>query len=318
MADRFIFFGVSTGASSIMRVFPVWAEILGLGAEIVGYDIPIGTNAEAYRRAVLAIRGDDSIRGALITSHKVAFYTYAGDLFDVLDEPCQSWEEISCIYKRGGKLCGSAKDPGVAAHVLQELAPPEHWRARGADALCLGAGGSGTAISAALLQSVSPPRWVTMADVDPSRLEHLRALHERAGIDGHVAYEVVREPGDCDRLIDSLPAASLVVNATGVGKDSPGSPISEAATFPQGGIVWELNYRGELGFLQRAEQQRALRELRVENGWQYFIRAWVAVIEEVFARGISEAELEPLADVAGRFQPPTTRGPVASEQTAVR
>jgi shikimate dehydrogenase len=318
VAERFIFFGVSTGASSIMRVFPAWAEILGLGAEISGYDIPIGTDAEAYRRAVKMVQGDDSIRGALITSHKVAFYKHAGDLFDALDEPSRSWEEISCIYKRDGELRGSAKDPGVAAHVLHQLAPPEHWRTSGAHALCLGAGGSGTAISAALLRAAHQPETVTMADVDRNQLEHLRALHLRAGIDGRVLYELVRDPRDCDRLIASLPASSLVVNATGVGKDVPGSPISNAATFPESGIIWELNYRGELAFLHQAEQQRDTRGLRVDNGWQYFIRAWVAVIEEVFGRTLSEVDLERLADVAHRFQPAAQHGDAAGEWTAAR
>jgi hypothetical protein len=32
------FIGVTTGQSSIMKVFPKWSGVLGLGAEIVGYD----------------------------------------------------------------------------------------------------------------------------------------------------------------------------------------------------------------------------------------------------------------------------------------
>ena len=50
----------------------------------------------------------------------------------------------------------------------------------------------------------------------------------------------------------------MVVNATGLGKDSPGSPISDAATFPNGGIAWDFNYRGELLFLEQALSQKKI------------------------------------------------------------
>ena len=42
----FYFIGVTTGQSSIMRVFPKWAELLGLDAQIKGIDsaaLPCGT-----------------------------------------------------------------------------------------------------------------------------------------------------------------------------------------------------------------------------------------------------------------------------------
>jgi shikimate dehydrogenase len=45
-----------------------------------------------------------------------------------------------------------------------------------------------------------------------------------------------------DELMAILPPGSLVINATGMGKDRPGSPISDNGLFPERGIVWELNY----------------------------------------------------------------------------
>ena len=44
----------------------------------------------------------------------------------------------------------------------------------------------------------------------------------------------------------------VVILATGLGKDAPGSPVTARARFPDQGIVWELNYRGELIFLEQA------------------------------------------------------------------
>lgn len=45
----FYFIGVTTGQSSIMRVFPKWAELLGLDAQIKGIDFqrtPLRNNIE--------------------------------------------------------------------------------------------------------------------------------------------------------------------------------------------------------------------------------------------------------------------------------
>ena len=97
-----------------------------------------------------------------------------------------------------------------------------------------------------------------------------------------MSYHMCREPVLNDKIVESLPAGSLVVNATGLGKDRPGSPLTDACQFPENGIVWELNYRGSLEFLHQAEDQRAGKNLTIEDGWTYFIHGWTQVIAEVF------------------------------------
>jgi shikimate 5-dehydrogenase len=97
-----------------------------------------------------------------------------------------------------------------------------------------------------------------------------------------------------------------------MGKDRPGSPISDDARFPERAVVWELNYRGALDFLHQAEEQAASRLLRVEDGWRYFIFGWTAAIEEVFQRTISLAEIELLAADA-EFARPRRELPVAAD-----
>jgi shikimate dehydrogenase len=67
-----------------------------------------------------------------------------------------------------------------------------------------------------------------------------------------------------------------------MGKDSPGSPLTDAGVFPDRGLVWELNYRGELLFLQQARRQAEARDLTIEDGWIYFVHGWSAVVSEVF------------------------------------
>ena len=74
----------------------------------------------------------------------------------------------------------------------------------------------------------------------------------------------------------------MVVNATGLGKDAPGSPLTDSARFPQDGIAWEFNYRGDLAFLGRARAAAHKSGLTVEDGWVYFIHGWTRVIAEVF------------------------------------
>jgi shikimate 5-dehydrogenase len=93
--------------------------------------------------------------------------------------------------------------------------------------------------------------------------------------------ECVHTPGpaDNDRVLAGLAPGSLVVNATGLGKDAPGSPLTDAAAFPPSSVAWDLNYRGDLKFL---DQARASGHVRIEDGWVYFLHGWTQVIAEVF------------------------------------
>ena len=63
-----------------------------------------------------------------------------------------------------------------------------------------------------------------------------------------------------------------------MGKDRPGSPLTDDCKFPMHGIVWEFNYRGTLEFMHQAEAQQEARDLKIEDGWTYFIHGWTQVI----------------------------------------
>ena len=92
----------------------------------------------------------------------------------------------------------------------------------------------------------------------------------------------------------------MVINATGLGKDAPGSPISDTAEFPHGGVAWDFNYRGDLVFLDQANAQKEAKNLTVEDGWVYFIHGWTRVIAEVFDIEIptSGPAFDKLCDIA--------------------
>ncbi len=109
----------------------------------------------------------------------------------------------------------------------------------------------------------------------------MREMVEQYDTDIEVEYVQNADPARSDAIMATLPDYSIVINATGMGKDTPGSPLTDAGVFPKHGIAWEFNYRGELDFMHQALRQVDSRDLRVEDGWVYFIHGWSQVIFEV-------------------------------------
>lgn len=284
------FIGVSTRSSSIMQVFPAWAAHLGLGdAVIQGIDFPLHAAPERYRAAVAFIKSDPLSRGALVTTHKIDLYAACRDLFDETDPHAALMEETSCLSKRDGKLVCHAKDPISSGLTLDGFLPPDHFARSGGEVFVMGAGGSAIAMTWHLMRrarGANVPARILVSDRGTERLSAIRRIH--AGIDSTVPCEYIdasRSDAN-DGVLATLRRGSLVVNATGLGKDAPGSPLTDAASFPQDGIVWDLNYRGDLVFLDQARSQQAARRLQIENGWTYFIHGWTQVIAEVFGVAI--------------------------------
>ena len=296
------FIGVSTAHSSIMRIFPRWAEALTLGdCAIVGLDFALHDRPKAYRAAVESIKRHPLARGALVTTHKIDLLAASADLFDELDPFAASQREVSCLSKRGGRLIGHAKDPVSAGLALSAIVPAGHWADTCAAALVMGAGGATTAITWNLTRSArgeDRPSRIIVTDILPERLEALRRFH---GDDAAIETVLTASAAENDALLARLPPGSLIVNATGLGKDRPGSPLSDAALFPRDALVWDLNYRGDLLFLAQAEAQAGTRRLRINDGWIYFLHGWTQVIAEVFGINIptSGPRFEQLSTLAG-------------------
>jgi shikimate dehydrogenase len=303
-AGTLVFLGVSTSGSSIMDLFPRWAAILGLRGEIQGRDLPLAAEPAAYREAVRWIAEDDRVAGALVTSHKVDVYRHAGSLLSEIDRYARLCREISCISKRGGRLLGHAKDPITAGRALAALLGPDHWQDRQAQVLCLGAGGAGTAITVRLLTVEPAPARIIVADRDPTRLATLQIICEELG-SGRVRLARVGSAEDADALLAGLAPRSLVVNATGMGKDVPGSPLSDRVAFPPGSVVWDLNYRGDLRFLRQALAQAERRGLELHDGWGYFLHGWSEVVAEVYGLDLTPELFTRLAGAAEPLRPST-------------
>ncbi len=280
------FIGMTTGRSSIMKVFPRWAEYLCLGeVAIQGIDCRWHDEPAVYRRAVDFIRRDPLSKGALVTTHKIDLLKACRAQFDSLDPHATLMGEISCISKRGGLLRGHAKDPITSGLAVEAFLPAGHWQASGAEALVLGAGGSSIALTSYLMDprhGSNRPSRILVSNRSAARLEEIQKIHRELGSPLPVEYHHTPRAEDNDALMGRLKPGSLVVNATGLGKDGPGSPLTNAGVFPEKGLAWDFNYRGELVFLEQARAQAARRQLAVEDGWVYFIHGWTRVIAEVF------------------------------------
>ncbi|KQT42970.1 shikimate dehydrogenase [Aureimonas sp. Leaf454] len=301
----FYFVGVTTAQSSIMKVFPAWAAFLGLDAEMRGIDLPIHADPAAYREVVAFIKRDPNSLGALVTTHKIDLYKAAHDLFDEIDPHARLMDETSCISKRDGKLVCHAKDPITSGLALDGFLPARHFERTRAELFSMGAGGSTIALTWHLMQKTrgaDRPSRIVVSNRSPARLDEIRRIHAEIGGGVPVDYVLAPRAEDNDRVLADLRPGSLVINATGLGKDAPGSPLSAEARFPKGGIAWDLNYRGDLVFLEQARAQANERGLQVEDGWTYFLYGWTQVIAEVFAIDIpaSGPRFEEISSIATR------------------
>ncbi len=308
MNRQFTFIGVTTTKSSIMQIFPRWRDLLGLGADvgIVGWDLPIHADAELYRATVRRLKDDPRNLGALVTTHKLDLYQASRDLLDDVDHYARLCNEVSCLAKREGRLLGWAKDPISSGRSLEDILGSGYFGRTGGHVLCFGAGGSGVAITLHLMSrpnAADRPAHIVVTNRSLGRLTALQVLHQQINSDVSVEYVQSADPSTNDRLVTALPPGSLVINATGMGKDTPGSPVTDDVRFPEHGIAWELNYRGELPFLFQAWAQRQTRDVRVEDGWQYFIYGWTCVMEEVFERKFGAEDLRELARAASFARP---------------
>ena len=297
----FYFIGVTTGQSSIMRVFPKWAEALGLDAVMKGIDLPLHAPAEMYREVTEFLKNDPLSLGALVTTHKLDLFHACRDMFDYVDPFAQQLEEVSSLSKKDGKFCAHAKDPISSGLALEAFVPQNYWKDHGGEVLILGAGGSSLAMTMYFTQEKfegNIPSRITIANRSQPRLDSAReVLYNRAG-QTELRFLLSPTPADNDALVAALPPHSLVINATGLGKDAPGSPTTDAVQYPEDCLVWEINYRGNLLFKEQAEKQAAEKWLHVEDGWTYFIHGWTQVIEEVFHIKLDAADLARLSDIA--------------------
>jgi len=285
-----------------MKVFPLWMKELGREDVIIeGIDHKIHDDPENYRKTVAQFKYDPLSLGGLVTTHKIDLFNAAHEMFDYADAYAQICGEVSSISKRDGKLEGHAKDPISAGNSMDAIVPEGYFGRTGGYVLCFGAGGSAVATLLHLISKKNPadrPKKFVTVNRSLGRLEHMKEMVSNQVTDIEVEYIQNEDPKVNDRLMAKMPPGTIVINATGMGKDTPGSPITNDGLFPLNGIAWEFNYRGELDFMHQAIAQKESRNLFVEDGWVYFLHGWTLVVAQVLHIDLTKELFQRLAKVA--------------------
>lgn len=291
----FYFIGITTGKSAIMRLFPKWADHLGLDADIVGIDMKIHDRPENYVKIAKFLKHDENSLGALVTTHKIDMYhaCKSAAVFDQFDTYADMLEEISCISKNAGRFEGHAKDPISSGLAFDSFVPADYFSGGDKEVFIMGAGGSAVSTCFYLMKTAretgSAPNKIIVSNRSRERLENLVKMLKPVQNIPVETYCVGENPENNDSILGNLSSGAIIINATGKGKDTPGSPITDHATWPDGALAWEFNYRGKLDFLHQARAKQREYNLVIEDGWVYFIHGWTRVIAEVFHMEIPTA-----------------------------
>lgn len=292
MVADIVFVGVTTSSSLVHGAMPAWQPLLGSSCGLRGIDIGLGADDGTYVRLLDDLRADDSVAGAVVTAHKVRVFRAGRQSFTYLDPLALACEEVNAIRGTAGGLRGWARDPVSVGRVTDRI-----WPDTAGEVICLGAGGTAVALAHHLYTTRPPARFVC---ADPSRtaVEHLARLVPLP-VAGHVG------GGPWDDLVNAAPPGSLIVNATGMGKDRPGSPTTSRVRFPARAVIWELNYRGELEFLRQGRLQAQDSGLRVHDGWQLFCHGWAAALTAVLGLPDDDRLGDHFAGAARALRPST-------------
>jgi shikimate 5-dehydrogenase len=173
---------------------------------------------------------------------------------------------------------------------MEAFIPGNYWREHRGEVFIMGAGGSAIAITSYLLDKKKGdniPSKLIVSNRSEQRLNGMKRIVEEINPEVPAEFYLTPQPAQNDKILNGLKANALIINATGLGKDRPGSPLTDTCVFPKDSLVWELNYRGKLDFMHQALAQKGEKNLYVEDGWVYFIHGWTQVISEVFHMEIS-------------------------------
>ncbi len=298
----FYFIGVTTGKSSIMKVFPLWMKVLGREEVVMeGVDCKIHDEPWVYRNAVAQIKYDPLSLGSLVTTHKIDLLTAARDMFEYLDPYAMITGEVSSISKLDGRLEGHAKDPLTSGASLDAIIEKGYFGETNGNVLCFGAGGSGVATLLHLINKKDKrdrPEKFTFVNRSQGRLDHAKEMVGGLKTDIQIEYICNSDPLINDKIMEKFPPYSIIINATGMGKDTPGSPITWQGLFPLNSLSWEFNYRGELDFLHQSLAQVESRKVKVEDGWLYFVHGWTQVVAQVLHFDLTPALFNKLNEAA--------------------
>ncbi len=328
-----LFLGVSTAASAVHQYFPRWAGSFPEPLRLIGIDLPVAAPRRKYEDLLDWIARNQQVRGMVITSHKIDLFRAGSRRFAAADRLAGTLGEISALRRTpSGDLLAYATDPLSARAAAAEL----NLGTSGAETVCFGAGGAAVALVAALTlpgdelirgtrpaldarcfaRGVNDPGGprnegdIHATDVRPDRLAHLMHVAASLGVASRVVPHLHNDASGNTQLLAGHPDARLVVNATGLGKDSPGSPLTDEGVFPRHCVVWDMNYRGPLTFLRQARTQQDARGLQIADGWRFFLHGWTNALAPILDMPPGDPALASILDTqrTNSRREPVTQG----------
>jgi len=274
------FIGVTTHNSFINKVFEHWLAILNKNIELIGVNLELNCDPKEYQLVLDRIERNPFVLGALVTTHKVRIFNHCKEYFNNLPKTCHDFKEIGCIYKEGPNLQGEVTDLYSVKDALKALLENKVNDFK-SDIYLLGCGGAGLALAYVILSNEIPNyKRLIISETDPNRCLEIEAILEKYNQSKKLQI-INTHKQSSESIVSGLEEGSLIVNATGLGKDKKGSPIQENTKYPSSSILWDFNYRGELEFLTNNLKLKDKYNLQIEDGWIYFINGWSQVLKRV-------------------------------------
>jgi shikimate dehydrogenase len=294
-----IFVGPSASRSRIHSLCPALSRVLGEDLVVASADMPANQAPTAYTSLLLDVLSRDEVAGGVVTNHKLQFF----DAFLQLGFPVSSIGKklgvVSVFRRVGNRFYGTAEEPYAVLPAIDKICRcrcMDYFR----EIVIFGAGGAGRAITyaAAAHSSRYGVDRITVTDCDLHRIDGFRHLTCCGNlIDLHVARTHVN-----DRLLREAARGALVVNATGLGKDASGSPISDHVDFPADSAAWDLNYRGSLDFLRQAKSQPSRCHVSCHDGFDFFLFDWLEILSFIFRLNLAEEKIRVFIQSAEHFR----------------
>jgi shikimate dehydrogenase len=287
-----VFIGASASMSRANLYFAGWAGVVGLAGTLIALDVAPDQGAGEYERLVGQLLVPEVV-GGVVTNHKVGLFREFRCRDWQVSDTATALEVVSCFRTAPGGFEGNAEEPLAIERAIREISA-----VNGAgpyrELLIFGAGGAGRAIAyAASRMSEFGLARINITDTRMNRVEDVRRLSRDWGAEVNVELALNREVNNA--MLKNAQPGCLVVNATGLGKDLRGSPLSSDSVFPMGSSAWDLNYRGGLDFLHHARTQSGGRGVRVFDGQTLFTAGWMEAMTYIARTHASD-------DVFARFQ----------------
>ena len=295
--SKFVFLGVSTGSSAVNLLFPRWCEVLGVDWTLEGVDLPIGSDPGQYRNFGFNARRPDN--------RCIDNFTQ-GSCLRRREQPSRPSRAFVRGVRRSGSIAsrwkefwwGGVSDVASGGEILKSLFSSEQWLSGQREVLIIGGGGAGLAAAWNIaVNGIGSARRILIVEHSLERSSKIQDLVANWPTKCRVDVLSGSGSGDLD-VVTSFSDGSLIINASGVGKDQPGSPVSDSVVFPLASTFWEFNYRGDLPLMHRAYLQERFPRTKVEDGKRYFATGWSVVMSKVAGRAWSPSIAESFELVA--------------------